>query len=109
MIFNFLPGSDVLFALLGVGMVVYLFFAGSKKLFGLWLEPVKYEYLKLRNMEDETGRYHVTYAVREPSGRYIAIVKKRRTLLCSKVVYGTSKQSLEYHVDEAYRELKAEN
>ena len=110
MIFNFLPGSDVLFALLGVGMVVYLFFAGSKKLFGSLMEPPpKYEHLQLRNMEDETGLYHVTYAVREPGGRHVAVVKKKWSLLCAKMVYGTSKQDLEYKVDDAYKELKAEN
>lgn len=108
MMYFLFPGSEILFALLGVGIVVFLFFSGLKSFCGKWLEEKKYENLQLRNMEDKTGLYHVTCAVRKPEGGYMAIVRKKRSFLYSKVVYGSSQFMLEYHVDDAYEELKHE-
>ena len=108
MMYLLFPGSEILFALVGVVIVVYLFLSGSKSFLGKWLEPKKYEHLQLRNMEDKTGLYKVTYAVREPGGRCMAVVKKKRSFWYRKVVYGSSEHMLEYEVDNAYEELKQE-
>lgn len=102
------PGSEILFALLGVGIVVYLFLSGSKSFLGKWLEPKKYDHLQLRNMEDKTGKYHITYAVRIPEGGYMAIVRKKHSFWYGKVVHAASEHMLEYEVDNAYEELKQE-
>lgn len=108
MMYFLFPVSEIPFTLLGVGIVVYLFFSGLNSSLGKWLEEKKCEKLQLRNMEDNTGLYHVTYAVRKPEGGYMAVVKKKRSFWYSKVVYGSSKFMLEYNVDNAYEDLKQE-
>lgn len=99
---------SIIYAIFGLAMIVYLLVAGAGSLFRERPEIEGYKYLQLRNMEDSTGEYYVSKAVKEPGGRYMAVVERKHSFMYVKIVYAASQHGLELEVDEAYERLKLE-
>lgn len=98
----------VIFALVGLAMAAYLIVAGGGTLLRTWLKEERYEHLNLRNSEDATGHYRVTYAVRDAKGSYMAIVKRKKSFWYRMVVRAQSREALEKKVEEAYKQLETD-